>query len=108
MKTALSFAFILITVLLFWAGMVQTKSESEKTNQSILQSNGSLVLRSDNNRSEASLDAGKVYKEKIKASRHFVRSSLLPKEMSTAKVLCRAKQIRKKDGFEPRVILEMH
>jgi hypothetical protein len=107
-KTSLSFAFILITVLLFWVGMVQTKSESEKINQSILQSNGSLVLRSDNNRPEASLDAGKVYKEKIKASRHFVPSSLLSKEMSTAKVLCRAKQIRKKDGFDPRVILEMH
>jgi hypothetical protein len=86
-KTSLSFAFILITVLLFWVGMVQTKSESEKINQSILQSNGSLVLRSDNNRPEASLDAGKVYKEKIKASRHFVPSSLLSKEMSTAKVI---------------------
>ncbi|SVE13193.1 uncharacterized protein METZ01_LOCUS466047, partial [marine metagenome] len=47
-------ALIVITMLLFWAGMMQTKSESEKTNQSILQSNGSLVLRNDNNRSKAS------------------------------------------------------
>ena len=108
MKTALSLALIVITMLLFWAGMMQTKSESEKTNQSILQSNGSLVLRNDNNRSKASLDAEKVYKEKIKASKRLKQSSLLTKEMSTAKVLCRVKQIRKKDGLDPRVILEMH
>ena len=87
---------------------MQTKSESEKTNQSIVQSNGSLVLRSENNRSERSLDERKVYKEKIKASKRLKQSSLLTKEMSTAKVLCRVKQIRKKDGLDPRVILEMH
>lgn len=108
MKTALSFALILITVLLFWFGMVQTKSDSEKTNQSILQSQNSLVLRSDKNRTEASFDVEGVYKEKIKTSKDLEHSSLVQKEMPTAKFVCRAKQISKKGGLNPRVILEMH
>jgi len=107
-KTALSLALILITMLLFWVGMMQTQSESDRINRSILESNSSLALGRDNSRSERSLDVKKIHKEKIEASRRLKRSSLLPKELSTAKVLWRAKHSRKTDGLDPRVILEMH
>ena len=88
--------------------MVQTKSESKKINESILQSNGPLVSKGDNNSPKTSLDEGRVRKEKNKSGRRFERSSLLSKEMPTAKVLWRTKQNRNKNGVDPRVALEMH
>ncbi len=88
--------------------MVQTKSNNDQINQNIRQTNISLVLRRENNSSQTSLDARKVYHENIKLDRDLERASLLPKEISSAKFVFRAKEVRKKDGLDPRVILEMH
>jgi hypothetical protein len=104
-KTALSFAFILITVLLFWAGMVQTKSENEKITQSVHHTSSSLNFGNENNRSSPSYRKGIATKRKGGPDE---RLPLLRQEISTAKLLYRAKQPSGNKGVTPREALDMH
>jgi hypothetical protein len=107
-KTALSFAFILITVLLFWAGMVQTKSENEKITQSLRQTSGSLNFSNDDNRSNSSSGEDIVTQKKNYPDKKRPLTLLLRQEMSTAKLLYRAKKTSGKKGVTPQEALDMH
>jgi hypothetical protein len=107
-KTALSFAFIFITVLLFWAGMVQTKSESEKITQNVHQTSSSLNFGNENNRSSPSYRKGIATKRKGEPDKRLPSSPLLRQEMSTTKLLYRAKQPSGNKGITSREALDMH
>ena len=108
MKTALSFAFILITVLLFWAGMVQTKSENEKITQNVRQTSGSLNLGNDNKHSKSSSKEDIIAKKNFFPDKRRTLTHLLRQEMSTAKLLYRAKKTSGEKGVTPREALDMH
>ena len=108
MKTALSFAFILITVLLFWAGMVQTKSENEKITQSVRQTSGSLNISNAENRSNLSSGEDIVTKKNIYPDKRRPLTLLLRQEMSTVKLLYRAKKATGNKGITPQDALDMH
>jgi len=107
-KTALSFAFILITVLLFWAGIVQTKSENDKITQRVRQTSGSLNFSNDDNRSNSSSREDIVTKKYIYPDKRRPLTLLLRQEMSTAKLLYRAKKTSGKKSVTPREALDMH
>ena len=108
MKTALSFAFILITVLLFWAGMVQTKSENEKITQNVRHTSGSLNLGNDNKHSKSSSKEDVIAKKNVYPDKRRTLTHLLRQEMSTAKLLYRAKKTSGEKGITPREALDMH
>jgi hypothetical protein len=107
-KTALSSAFILITVLLFWFGMVQTKSENEKITQNVRHTSGSLNLGNDNKHSKTSSKEDIIAKKNDYPGKRGTLTHLLRQEMSTAKLLYRAKKTSGEKGVTPREALDMH
>ena len=108
MKTALSSAFILITVLLFWFGMVQTKSENEKITQNVRHTSGSLNLGNDNKHSKSSSKEDVIAKKNFHPDKRRTLTHLLRQEMSTATLLYRAKKTSGKKGVTPQEALDMH
>ena len=108
MKTALSSAFILITVLLFWFGMVQTKSENEKITQNVRHTSGSLNLGNDNKHSKSSSKEDVIAKKNFHPDKRRTLTDLLRQEMSTATLLYRAKKTSGKKGVTPQEALDMH
>jgi len=107
-KTALSSAFILITVLLFWFGMVQTKSENEKITQNVRHTSGSLNLGNDNKHSKSSSKEDVIAKKNFHPDKRRTLTHLLRQEMSTATLLYRAKKTSGKKGVTPQEALDMH
>ena len=108
MKTALSSAFILITVLLFWFGMVQTKSENEKITQNVRHTSGSLNLGNDNKHSKSSSKEDVIAKKNFHPDKRRTLTHLLRQEMSTATLLYRAKKTSGEKGVTPQEALDMH
>ncbi|GEM_PF-2092310 len=108
MKTALSFAFILITVLLFWVGIVQTKSENEKITLSVRQISTSLNLSNDENQSNSSSAEDLRIKKNIYPVKKRPVTLLPRQEMSTEKLLYRVKKTSGNKGITPLEALDMH
>tara|TARA_B100001094_G_C18174090_1_gene796875 strand:- start:1464 stop:2726 length:1263 start_codon:yes stop_codon:yes gene_type:complete len=107
-KTALSFAFILITVLLFWVGIVQTKSENEKITLSVRQISTSLNLSNDENQSNSSSAEDLRIKKNIYPVKKRPVTLLPRQEMSTEKLLYRVKKTSGNKGITPLEALDMH
>lgn len=108
MKTALSFALILMTVLLFWAGMVQTKSENERVTKSVNQTSGSLNFTNDINRSKPSSREGIIAKGNTFPNKRSRLSPSPQKELPTAKLIYRAKKVEGNKEITAREALDMH
>ena len=88
--------------------MVQTKSESEKITQNVHQTSSSLNFGNENNRSSPSDRKGIATKRKGGPDKRLPSSPLLRQEMSTTKLLYRAKQPSGNKGITSREALDMH
>jgi len=88
--------------------MVQTKSKNEKTTQSVRRTGSSLKLGNDNKESKSSSKEGKMAKRNFQPDKTRSLTPLLRREMSTAKLLYRAKKTLGKKGVTPREALDMH
>ena len=88
--------------------MVQTKSENEKITQNVRHTSGSLNLGNDNKHSKSSSKEDIIAKKNDYPGKRGTLTHLLRQEMSTAKLLYRAKKTSGEKGVTPREALDMH
>jgi len=95
-------------VLLFWVGIVQTKSENEKITLSVRQISTSLNLSNDENQSNSSSAEDLRIKKNIYPVKKRPVTLLPRQEMSTEKLLYRVKKTSGNKGITPLEALDMH
>ena len=95
-------------MLLFWVGIVQTKSENEKITLSVRQISTSLNLSNDENQSNSSSAEDLRIKKNIYPVKKRPVTLLPRQEMSTEKLLYRVKKTSGNKGITPLEALDMH